>query len=300
MSRSTANLPAQNKQQVGLRMAKRQQRADFRERSAHGRRLAMALAMLLFFLLSAVIQTPWTALAGVAEWACQQRCALVHGQGSLWHGVGDLVRRDESGNIHPVLTLRWDWQAHQLGNGLLAWSLHDAFGGSLDLKLGIAGLQLESRGLQLPADVLAAALSSPLPMTPKLDGWLQLDGALTCPLLVDTHGTHGTRGTHCAGDSRLAWNSARIDAISANALGDYQVAVTVSRQQVEAVLKTQRGPLWLTGSGMLSLRAASRSWHFSGEAWAEGEDKSRLDAYLHPLGPKDAVSDRYQWTFGNR
>jgi hypothetical protein len=220
---------------------------------------------------------------------CTFRCALVNAEGTLWEGRGDWIGISEDGLAHPLTTLHWQWRPPHLGNRLFAWSIDNALGGKIDLTLDGGGLRLSVNSFGFPAEVLPAILPASLPR----HGWggaLVVTGEVTCRLGVG----------ECSGQATGNWRSARISSLFPSALGDYRFSVhgTLSdptrktgsaTTHLNGDITTQRGPLWVTGTGSLN----GRQWQLTAKLKAAGENQTRLESMLGAFGTKNPATESF-------
>jgi len=199
--------------------------------------LALTLALLLAW-------APAALLDHQLERASAGRLRLGEAQGSLWQGSGQLAAADDGRLPVPWLALRWAFQPAGLLRGGLEWQLWADGTPAFHLHLGAGGMALRQIALDLPS----APLLRSLPQAALQFGWngrLRLQGeSLDCGW-----------DQRCHGQVTVDWQSASVDVLPQQALGDYRALLQADGDGLAITLSSQAGnPLQLAGSVTLMRR----------------------------------------------
>lgn len=230
---------------------------------------SVALTVLLFF--------PATWMAAMVERQSAGRLTLGDAQGTLWRGsafIGGAASGSDA--VTPLLPGRFAWRLSPL---VLLGSVHVELenAAALSQVITVSGnwrqWHISPAAILLPAERLAA-LGAPL-NTVQPSGQLHLSWE---PLqLANQNGQIEVTGT---------MNLALIDIASrlspVKPLGSYNLALDWQGQQATATLKTIKGPLLLSGSGMLS----NGHLQFSGKAENGAGQQQSLANLLNLLGQR--------------
>ena len=228
-----------------------------------------ALTVLIFF--------PATWMAPMLELQTAGRLTLGDARGTLWRGsafIGGAAGENEP--VTPLLPGRFSWEFSPL------------------VLLGNVEIDLEN----------AAALSRPVRVTGNWHQWQVSPAAITLP--AERLAALGTplNTVQPSGQLRLSWEplqlarqNGRIEMTGivnlemndiaskmspVRPLGSYDLALVWRGPQASVTLKTVKGPMLLSGSGMLS----DGHFQFSGKVESETGQEERLANFLNLLGQR--------------
>jgi len=229
----------------------------------------VALTLIFFF--------PATWMAALVEQQTEGRLTLGDANGTLWRGsafIGGAASVNDP--LTPLLPGRFSWHLSPL------------------LLLGIVDAKLEN----------PASLAQPIHVTGGWRQWQVSPGAILLP--AERLATLGAplNTVQPSGQMRLSWdllqlviqnkkfgitgamNLEIIDLASRMSpikpLGSYNLALDWRGEQATVTLKTIKGPMLLSGSGMFN----NGRLQFSGKAEAEAGQEDRLGNFLNLLGQR--------------
>ncbi len=237
--------------------------------------LTAALTLLVFF--------PAAWVAAAVERNTGGRLTLGDAQGTLWRGsafVGGAAGR--GGAVTPLLPGRFAWKLSPLSLlGSVRLSLENP--AALTQPVQVTGSwkqwQLSPAALRLPADGLAG-LGAPL-NTLALTGRLQLGWTSLQLALVE-------RNVAVTGVTTLQMADMSSRLAPVRPLGSYQLALDWQGQRAGVVLKTDKGPLLLSGTGQLN----NGRLQFSGQADVAAGYEDTLGNLLNLLGQRRMVGGK--------
>lgn len=229
----------------------------------------------------AVLPAAW--LAEIVEKQTAGRLTLGDAEGTLWRGsafVGGAA--SDSDAITPLLPGRFSWQlSPTILLGSVSAELENA--AALSQPVSVTGswrqLHVSPSAVILPAERLAA-LGAPLntlqPSGQMRLSWDSLE-------LVQRNGQ-----IELAGSMNLEMNDIASRMSPIKPLGSYNLTLDWRGQQSNVTLKTTKGPLLLSGAGVL----ANGRLQFSGKAEAESGQEARLANLLNLLGQRRREGDK--------
>ena len=211
------------------------------------------------------------------------RLTLGDAHGTLWRGSA-FIGGAASGSdpLTPLLPGRFSWRLSPLVLlGSVDVELENAE--ALSQPIGVQGnwhqWQVSPGAIALPAERLAA-LGAPL-NTVQPSGQMRLSWE---PLQL----TRQNGKIEMAGAMNLAMNDLGSRLSPVKPLGSYDLALAWHGTQADVTLKTVRGPMLLSGSGMF----ADGRLQFSGTAQAEVGQEQRLANFLNLLGQRRREGDK--------
>ncbi|QAU33282.1 type II secretion system protein N [Janthinobacterium sp. 17J80-10] len=227
--------------------------------------------------LTVLVFLPASWMGALLEKQTGGRFTLGDAQGSLWRGSAFLGAAP-SGNdpVTPLLPGRFNWRLSPLVLvGKTSLIVENA--GVLSQPLAVEGSwrswRVGSAALDLPAERLAS-LGAPLntiqPAGKMRLSWSQLQ------LVREGQGA-ALQGTMTL---EMQDMSSRLSPVKP--LGAYVLAFDWQGQQAQMTLKTTKGPMLLSGAGMLT----NGRLRFSGKAEAEAGQEERLGNLLNLLGQR--------------
>lgn len=231
--------------------------------------LSVAVTVLAFF--------PADWIAAVVERQTAGRLALGDAQGTLWQGsafLGGAAGMNES--VTPLLSGRFTWRLSPLvllGQVEARLENPDALSKPVTISGNWSQWQVSQASLELPADRLAG-LGAPL-NTIQLSGRMRLSWS-------ELQIARQDRQVDLAGSTSLELNDIASRLSSIKPLGGYVVTMDWRGQQAVLGLKTVKGPLLLSGSGLLQ----NGRLQFSGKAEAEAGQEDKLANLLNLLGQR--------------
>jgi general secretion pathway protein N len=231
--------------------------------------VSIALTVLVFF--------PATWVAAIVEKQTAGRLTLGDAHGTLWSGSA-FIGGAASGNdpVSPLLPGRFSWQLSPMVLlGSVDAELKNA--AALSQPISVKGnwhqWQLSPGAILLPAERLAA-LGAPF-NTVQPSGQMRLSWE---PLqLTQQNGKIGMTGA-----MSLEMNDIGSRLSPVKPLGSYVLAFGWHEAQASVTLKSVKGPMLLSGSGMF----ADGRLRFSGTAQAETGQEQRLENFLNLLGQR--------------
>lgn len=237
--------------------------------------LSIALTVLVFF--------PAGWIASVVERQTAGRLVLGDAQGTLWRGSAFLGGAASAGEaVTPLLPGRFNWRLSPLVLlGQVEVQLDNA--AALSKPVTISGnwsqWQVSQASLELPAERLAG-LGAPL-NTIQLSGQMRLSWSELQVARLD-------RQIDLAGTTSLELNDIASRLSSIKPLGAYLMTMDWRGQMAALSLKTVKGPLLLSGSGVLQ----NGRLQFSGKAQAEAGQEDKLANLLNLLGQRRTEGDK--------
>ncbi len=235
------------------------------------------LAGALSIALTVIAFCPASWMSVLLERQTAGRFTLGDAQGSLWRGSA-FIGAAPGGNepVTPLLPGRFSWRLSPvlfLGQLDLQLENPQALAQPLNISGSWNQWQLMPSSLTLPAERLAA-LGAPL-NTIKLSGQIRLAwGALQ---VAQQDGQVALTGRMTLEMRDIA---SRLSSIKP--LGAYDLTMDWQGQQAQIGLKSLRGPLLLSGGGLLR----NGRLQFSGKAEAEAGQEERLANLLNLLGQR--------------
>jgi general secretion pathway protein N len=236
---------------------------------------SIALTMMMFF--------PATWMMAMVEKQTAGRLTLGDARGTLWRGSA-FIGGASSGSdpVTPLLPGRFSWRLSPmilLGSVDAELENAEALSQSISVTGNWHQWQVSSGAIFLPAERLAA-LGAPL-NTVQPSGQMRLSWE---PLqLSQQNGKFGMVGA-----MHLEMNDLASRLSPVKPLGSYDLALAWHGAQASATLTTVKGPMLLSGSGMLN----NGHLQFSGTAQAEAGQEQRLANFLNLLGQRRTEGDK--------
>ena len=248
------------------------------------RRLAIwSLAGMVSVTLTALAFFPATWLASLVEMQTAGRLTLGDAQGTLWRGSAFIgAAPGGNGPVVPLLP------------GRFAWRL------SPTVLLGRVDAELEND----------AALSHPVKVTGSWHQWQVSPAAITLPAERLAALGAPLNTIQPSGQMRLSWQPLQLTRLDGRIemtgtmnmemndiasrlspikpLGAYELALDWIGLEASVSLKTVKGPMLLSGSGMIK----NGRLQFSGRAEAEAGQEGKLANLLNLLGQRRMQGDR--------
>lgn len=242
-----------------------------------------SLAGIVSITFTVLVFFPAAWLAEILEKQTAGRFTLGDAQGTLWRGsafIGAAVTVNDA--VTPLLPGRFSWRL----SPMILLSSVDAElenAAALSQSVRVTGswhqLHVSSAAVILPAERLAA-LGAPL-NTVQPSGQMRLSWE---PLqLVQKDGKFELTGL-----VNLEMNDIASRLSPIKPLGSYNLSADWRGQQSNVTLKTIKGPLLLSGTGMLT----NGRVQFSGKAEAESGQEERMANFLNLLGQRHREGDK--------
>ncbi len=236
---------------------------------------SVALTVLLFF--------PATWMAAMIEKQTAGRLTLGDARGTLWSGsafIGGAASGSDA--VTPLLPGRFSWHLSPvILLGSVEAELENAE--ALSQPVSVTGSwrqwQVSPAEILLPAERLAA-LGAPL-NTVQPSGQMRLSWGLLQLARLDGK-------IEVAGAMNLEMNDLASRLSPVKPLGSYNLAFDWRGTQADVTLKTIKGPMLLSGSGMFG----NGRLQFSGKAEAEAGQEQRLANFLNLLGQRRKEADK--------
>ena len=237
--------------------------------------VTVALTLLMF--------CPAAWMASLLENQTGGRLTLGDAQGTLWRGSafigGAPGQRDP---VTPLLPGRFSWRlSPAVLVGLVDLELENP--SALSQVIKVSGSwqqwQISPTAISLPAERLAG-LGAPL-NTVQLSGEMRLSWT---PLQL----TRQAGVVALTGSMALDLNDIASRLSPIKPLGAYHLALDWHGQQAQLTLKTIKGPMLLSGGGMLN----NGRLQFSGKAEAEAGQEEKLANLLNLLGQRRKEGDK--------
>ena len=237
--------------------------------------VTVALTILIFF--------PATWLSAILEDKTAGRLTLGDARGTLWRGSAFIGgASSNTGAVTPLLPGRFSWRLSPLVLlGSVDAELENA--AALTQPVSVKGnwrqWQVSPGEISLPAERLAA-LGAPLNSV-QPSGQMRL---LWKPLQLELQdGKFGITGA-----MHLEMNDIASRMSPIKPLGSYDLALDWSGTKAAVILKTIKGPMLLSGSGIFN----NGHLQFSGKAEAEAGQEPRLANFLNLLGQRRKEGDK--------
>jgi general secretion pathway protein N len=227
--------------------------------------------------LTTMMFLPATWMAALVEKQTAGRLTLGDAHGTLWRGSA-FIGGAASGSdpLTPLLPGRFSWRLSPMVLlGSIDAELENA--AALSQPVSVTGSwrqwQISPGAISLPAERLAA-LGAPL-NTVQPSGQMRLSWDML--LLTQQNGQVEMIGT-----MNLAINDIGSRMSPVKPLGSYNLALDWHGAQASVTMKTVKGPMLLSGSGMFN----NGRLQFSGKAEAEAGQEERLANFLNLLGQR--------------
>lgn len=235
------------------------------------------LAAIASILLTVLLFFPASWMASLVERQTGGRLTLGDPQGSLWRGSAFIGAAPNGRDpVTPLLPGRFNWRlspAVLLGKTDLTLENPLALSQPVRMVGGWRQWRVSTGAIMLPAERLAG-LGAPL-NTIQPSGRMQLSWS---PLkLMRTGNVLDLYGT-----VRLEMEDMASRLSPVRPLGAYLLVFDWQGQHAQMTLKTMKGPMLLSGAGMLS----NGRLQFSGKAEAEAGQEDRLANLLNLLGQR--------------
>lgn len=236
---------------------------------------SVALTALAFF--------PATWMAPLVEMQTAGRLTLGDAQGTLWRGSAFIGGAPGGSDpVTPLLPGRFSWRlSPMMLLGQVDAELENT--AALSRPVSVTGnwyqWQISPAAVVLPAERLAA-LGAPL-NTVQPFGQMRLSWE---PLQLVRQGGK----IEMVGTMNLEMNDMASRLSPIKPLGAYNLALDWRGQQASVTLKTAKGPMLLSGSGVF----ANGRLQFSGKAEAEAGQEERLANLLNLLGQRRREGDK--------
>lgn len=231
------------------------------------RRVLLALAFGSVFLVGLFVFAPASLMGYALERVSGGALSLVQTTGSVWHGSGVVLLRQNS-RYQTLGSYRWNLKLFsaalqvQTGESAPMTVRYVPFAGRIDI---------DDLRIVLPASIIEV-------VAPQL-GPYQLQGSLEASsghLTLDSAGMNG--------QITVDWLNAASALSEIRPLGDYRVLLKSNGPAMDAQLSTLSGKLQLAGQGSFDNKAGMR---FNGTAQAApGSTASELNELLHHIGPE--------------
>lgn len=235
------------------------------------------LAGIVTVALTVLVFLPASWMGSLLEQQTGGRFTLGDAQGSLWRGSAFLgAAPSGSDPVTPLLPGRFSWRLSPLvlvGKTSLIVENAAVLSQPLTVEGGWRSWRIGSAALDLPAERLAS-LGAPL-NTIQPAGKMRLSWS---QLQLQREG----QGVALQGTMTLEMQDMSSRLSPVKPLGAYVLAFDWQGQQAQMTLKTTRGPMLLSGSGMLT----NGRLRFSGKAEAEAGQEERLGNLLNLLGQR--------------
>jgi general secretion pathway protein N len=231
------------------------------------RRALLALAFVSVFIIGLIAFAPASLMGYTLERVSGGTLSLVQTRGSLWHGSGVGLLRQNSG-YQSLGSYRWQLQVFsaslqvQAGEAAPMTVRYVPFAGRVDV---------DNLHISLPASIIGS-IAPPL-------GPYQLQGSLETSsdhLALDASGAHG--------QITVDWLDAASALSEIRPLGDYRILLQSNGRALDAQLSTVSGKLKLEGKGSFDSASGMR---FNGTAQAApGIAAMEMNELLHHVGPE--------------
>jgi len=231
------------------------------------RRLLLVLAFAGVFFIGLCAFAPASLMGYVLERASGGALSMVQTRGSLWHGSGVALLRQDS-RFQTLGSYRW--QVQILGTSLQVQS-GDSAPATVRYVPFAGRITVDNLHMSLPVSAVDLA-------APQL-GPYQLQGSLEAGsdhLTLDAAGMHG--------QITVDWLHAASALTEIRPLGDYRIVLKSNGSALDAQLSTLSGKLQLSGTGSFDNVSGMR---FNGTAQAApGIAAMELNELLHHIGPE--------------
>jgi general secretion pathway protein N len=247
------------------------------------RTLLWLVAIAATAVLTTLVFFPAAWVASVVEQQTGGRITLGDAQGTLWRGSAFVGGAASAGSaVTPLLPGRFAWQLSPwslLGSVRMELSNPEALTQPVQFTGSWRAWQLSPAALKLPADGLSG-LGAPL-NTLALSGRLQLAWTSLQLALVE-------RNVLVHGVTTLQMDDVSSRLAPIKPLGSYQLALDWQGRQADVTLKSNKGPLLLSGTGQLQ----NGRLRFSGQAGADTGYEDTLGNLLNLLGQRRNVGGK--------
>ncbi|TWI63096.1 general secretion pathway protein N [Pseudoduganella lurida] len=241
------------------------------------------LAILATAALTTLVFFPAAWVATLVEKQTGGRITLGDAQGTLWRGSAFVGGAASAGSpVTPLLPGRFAWRLSPLsllGSVRMELSNPEALTQPVQFTGSWRAWQLSPAALKLPADGLSG-LGAPL-NTLALSGRLQLAWTSLQLALAD-------RNVLVNGVTTLQMDDMSSRLAPIKPLGSYQLALDWQGQGAGVTLKSNKGPLLLSGTGQLQ----NGRLRFSGQAAADTGYEDTLGNLLNLLGQRRNVGGK--------
>jgi len=247
------------------------------------RLLIWLLAGIISIVLIMLAFLPAAWMVAAAEQQTGGRLTLGDVQGTIWRGsafIGGAASGNEA--LTPLLPGRFSWRlshAVLLGSVDIELENAEALSQAVILTGNWHQWQVSPAALILPAERLAA-LGAPL-NTLQPAGQMRLSWGLLQLVRQD-------RAVGVTGTMNLEMNDIASRMSPIKPLGSYNLAIDWRGMQGGVALRTVKGPLLLSGTGMLT----NGRLQFSGKAMAETGHEEKLANLLNLLGQRRREGDK--------
>ena len=203
---------------------------------------------------------------------------LTNASGTAWNGAAR-VHVATRGLSVAIDEVRWNFLPSRLLAGRVAFAI-EARMGAMTAQLEAARTPLAWRIDDLHAGGDASALAALFPIAAAWQpgGTIAVESA---QLAWD--------GEEATGAAIAQWRDASVALSDVRPLGSWRVEATAAGASIKVALATAKGPLRVSGSGVLALRGRLA---ISGEARAAPRRDRALEALLDLLGPRRADGAR--------
>lgn len=241
------------------------------------------LAGLVSIVLTALVFFPAIWIVSIVEMQAAGRLTLGDVQGTLWRGSAFIGgAQDGDDPVTPLLPGRFSWRLSPM---LLLGQVDAQLENTAALSQSVSVSGSWHQWQISPAEVLLqterlAALGAPL-NTIQPTGQMRLSWE---PLQLVRQGGK----IEMVGSMKLEINDIASRLSPIKPLGSYSLALEWRGQQASVTLKTVKGPMLLSGSGMFT----NGRLQFSGKAEAEAGQEERLANLLNLLGQRHKEGDK--------
>jgi len=241
------------------------------------------LAGVTGIVLTALAFLPATWMVPIVEMQTAGRLTLGDAQGTLWRGSAFIGGAPGGSDpVTPLLPGRFSWRLSPMVLlGQVDAGLENT--AALSQPVSVTGSwsqwQISPAAVSLPAERLAA-LGAPLNSI-QPSGQMRLSWE---PLQLARQGGK----IEMSGAMNLEMNDIASRLSPVKPLGTYNLALDWRGQEASVTLKTAKGPMLLSGSGMF----ANGHLQFSGKAETEAGQEERLANLLNLLGQRRREGDK--------
>jgi len=203
-----------------------------------------------------------------------QSLRLADMSGSVWSGHLALLSM-QSGQAQELSRVRFDFSIAPLFSGRwgYALSLQGPLKGRMGVAFGAHTVQFSDVDASMPAATLASFLTAARNFGPSGRLSVKAKGLLW--------------GPHSQGSGVLSWRDAAIVSAPVSPLGSYSALFTLRGAVISYHVKTQKGPLWLTGHGRFFM--TTEIFSFTGDVSGRG---ARLAGLVQNIGAPDGHGGR--------
>lgn len=246
-------------------------------------RLALLCLGLVCVLFTAIIFAPAIWLNTLLQMKTDGRVVLGDPEGSLWNGsalIGVAMNKDS--DLTSIVPGRFNWHLSPillLGQIELLLENSDALQQPVHISGNLRHAQVSPGSLALPAKRLSG-LGAPL-NTVKPSGDMTLSWDALGLTFLD--GSVAINGAMRLGLQNMASALSPI-----KPLGSYMINFVWRGKEADIDLKTEQGPMLLSGNGVL----AQGHLQFSGQAQAQAGQEENLANLLNLLGQRRLGADR--------